>query len=87
MILHELSFTCSGKRAMEQSGMQFILQNKTGDGELTMYKILDHDGSVIMDCVAEEFDDPQKWNSRTEAERKALMVLARDAQYGLQWDS
>lgn len=86
MILHELSFTYSGKTAMEQAGMKFVRLDNTGDPTLAMYRILDSEGEVIMDSVAEEFDDPQAWNARSEEERKALMILARDAQYGLQWD-
>lgn len=86
MILNELSFTYEGKTALEQSGMKFILKDKAGDGTLAMYAILDKDGSAIMDCVAEEFDDPERWKGRSDEERKALMILARDAQYGQKWD-
>jgi len=72
------------KTIAESSGLVLLLVNQSS---IDLYKVYNSDGEFLHLSVAEQFDDPGRWRSRTEAEQDAIITLAFDDYYGtMMWD-
>lgn len=54
---------------------------------ISLYEAVDADGDVVALLMAEGVDEPERFAQRTEAEQRAMQVLALDEYYkGFDWE-
>ncbi|WP_375448495.1 hypothetical protein [uncultured Fibrella sp.] len=72
------------KAVAQSSGLVLLFINQAS---IPLYEVYSTDGELLHLSIAEQFDNPAGWRSRTEAEQDAMMTLALDDYYGkMTWD-